>query len=222
MQQVIKRHRSELISDGYKVISNNDLENVHEIHFKIPNRGLAIFPRRAILRLGMVLRDSPIARLVRSYLLNTEEISTLPTPKQDTLRHMVQQLGQQATQLIENADELRSHAEQLKSQSRMIAAIVDQIYLNRGQIGDLRDEIGENRNRIIALENSSKKKISLQLEIEHITQEQINILKRRVKEKGNPCRIWSKLKTHFNITRYIYLPKDKFREALDWLENYRS
>ena len=42
LQQVIKRHRHELISDGYKSLSKSDLRNVYNIHFKIPNRGLAV------------------------------------------------------------------------------------------------------------------------------------------------------------------------------------
>jgi len=39
----------------------------------IPNRGINVFPRRAILRIGMLLRDSVIALEVRSQLLNIEE-----------------------------------------------------------------------------------------------------------------------------------------------------
>lgn len=38
----------------------------------MPNRGLKVFPRRAILRIGMLLRDSEIAREVRTQLLNIE------------------------------------------------------------------------------------------------------------------------------------------------------
>ncbi|WP_052292924.1 phage antirepressor KilAC domain-containing protein [Desulfofarcimen acetoxidans] len=34
---------------------------------------LTIIPRRAILRIGMLLRDSEVAKTVRSYLLNVEE-----------------------------------------------------------------------------------------------------------------------------------------------------
>lgn len=37
------------------------------------NGGLKIFPRRAILRIGMLLRDSKIAKEVRTQLLNIEE-----------------------------------------------------------------------------------------------------------------------------------------------------
>lgn len=41
--------------------------------FDYPTRGTKVFPRRAILRVGMLLRDSDIAREVRTQLLNIEE-----------------------------------------------------------------------------------------------------------------------------------------------------
>lgn len=42
----------------------------------VPNRGTKCFPKRAILRMGMLLRDSEIAKEVRTQLLNTFEHST--------------------------------------------------------------------------------------------------------------------------------------------------
>lgn len=36
----------------------------------IPNRGIKMFPKRAILRIGMLLRDSEVAKEVRTQLLN--------------------------------------------------------------------------------------------------------------------------------------------------------
>lgn len=42
---------------------------------EIPNRGIRIFPKRAILRMGMLLRDSTIAKEVRTQLLNTFEMT---------------------------------------------------------------------------------------------------------------------------------------------------
>ena len=233
LQQVIKRSRTELSGDGYKVLSKSELENVHNVHFEIPNRGLAIFPRRAVLRLGMLLRDSAIAKLVRSYLLNAEESIALSPATRGTLQRMVAQLDRQAEQLIENAhqlsrhagqltehaEELKGHAEQLHSQTRMIKAIVDEIYLNRSEIQEMRKEVSANRKRILALEKLAEE--GREKEIEYLTPEQIKILQSRVQEKGKPATVWARLKLHFGVTRYIFLPKDSFREILDWLEKYR-
>ncbi|HHB2937638.1 MULTISPECIES: hypothetical protein [Bacillus cereus group] len=40
---------------------------------KITYRNVALFPKRAILRIGMLLRDSEVAKEVRTQLLNIEE-----------------------------------------------------------------------------------------------------------------------------------------------------
>lgn len=57
--------------NGKLVITfNNDTE------LTITNRGIKCFPQRAILRMGMLLRDSEIAKEVRTQLLNTFEHAT--------------------------------------------------------------------------------------------------------------------------------------------------
>lgn len=62
---------------GKTVVSlNNDAELI------IPNRGLRTFPKRAILRVGMLLRDSAVAKEVRSQLLNILETTQKELPKE--------------------------------------------------------------------------------------------------------------------------------------------
>lgn len=46
------------------------------IKLVVPRRGVKVFPQRAILRIGMLLRDSLIAKEVRTQLLNIFEHST--------------------------------------------------------------------------------------------------------------------------------------------------
>ena len=206
--------------DGYKIMSSSELEKFHFETLEIPNRGLAIFPRRAILRIGCLLRDSEVAKLVRSYLLNAEESSEVTHHDRQTLQHLVHQLDRHAGQLIENAEELKGHAQQLQSQSRLIKAIVDEIYHNRGRLDTVETDVKQIQDRIAALEKRSRRSRPAK-ESDYLSDEQINILKQRVKDKGNPCRVWARLKLHFGVTRYIFLPKEKFREILDWLENYQ-
>lgn len=90
IQSAYTDHKDELNSDGVSIkahkeflsILKGDLEkrkgkttvlfsDGHSID--VPNRGLRVFPRRAILRIGMLLRDSEVAKEVRSQLLNIEE-----------------------------------------------------------------------------------------------------------------------------------------------------
>lgn len=92
IQSLYKENKEELDSDGVLLKSYRDFLNVLEGQLKIetqkgkvsliysngeilevPNRGIKVFSRRAILRVGMLLRDSKIAKEIRNQLLNIEE-----------------------------------------------------------------------------------------------------------------------------------------------------
>lgn len=45
-------------------------------------------------------------------------------------------------------------------------------------------------------------------------------LKNKAKDKGNMRMLWVKFNRHFEITRYSLLPENRFKEALQWLEDY--
>lgn len=53
------------------------------LNITMSNGGLKVFPRRAILRVGMLLRDSEIAKEVRTQLLNIEEKTSDETKTHD-------------------------------------------------------------------------------------------------------------------------------------------
>ena len=93
IKSLVFDHKDELISDGYNVMSKSDLKKFLKGTFEIPNRGLAIFPRRAVLRIGCLLRDSTVAKLVRSYLLNAEESAAVTPHDRQTLQHLVRAAG---------------------------------------------------------------------------------------------------------------------------------
>ena len=56
---------------GYVVLSYGDNT------LSIPNAGIVVFPKRAVLRAGMLLRDSKVAKEVRTQLLNVFEKATV-------------------------------------------------------------------------------------------------------------------------------------------------
>lgn len=93
IESIYIRHEDELLSDGmcnkkYTELSNLQYEGLKTAKGKVtfilcdgrtldyPTRGVKVFPRRAILRIGMLLRDSEIAKEVRTQLLNIEEKTT--------------------------------------------------------------------------------------------------------------------------------------------------
>ena len=74
IQKVIQRHRDEFKADGLKSIRGKALKDVKDtlsISKKTPQ--LTIWTPRAALRLGMLLRDSEVAKAVRTSLLNAVE-----------------------------------------------------------------------------------------------------------------------------------------------------
>ncbi|MEK7486526.1 MAG: hypothetical protein AABZ60_19555 [Planctomycetota bacterium] len=76
-EQAIKNlvfdHKDEILSDGYKIFKKNGLENFLKETLELPNRGLALSRRQTVLRIGMLLPDSLVAKQIRSYLLKVEE-----------------------------------------------------------------------------------------------------------------------------------------------------
>ncbi len=67
-------HRAELESNGYDVISGARLNSFKEFsQIRSRTRSLALFDRRTLLNVAMLLRDSEVARQVRRYLLDSEQ-----------------------------------------------------------------------------------------------------------------------------------------------------
>lgn len=92
IQKVYQRNRTEIKEDGVVGLSSkyliehfvqldvvNRTKTYAEVEFKdgtkliLPNRGIKAFSKRAVLRIGMLLRDSKVAKEVRTQLLNTFE-----------------------------------------------------------------------------------------------------------------------------------------------------
>lgn len=81
IEKLIERNKDELITDGYLVLRGGEYRKfatdiLSGTNYYNPKaRSLAIFPRRAVLRVGMLLRDSKVAKQVRTYLLDVEEVA---------------------------------------------------------------------------------------------------------------------------------------------------
>lgn len=73
---LVHRHRAELESNGYtvlKAVDNQEFVTLNMEGTQVSGRGTAIFNRRAVLYVAMLLRDSAVARAVRSTLVDTVE-----------------------------------------------------------------------------------------------------------------------------------------------------
>ncbi|MHA5048112.1 restriction endonuclease [Streptomyces sp. SD15] len=82
VRQLVKRHREELEVNGLVVLRGADLRKFESDNMSLSlgsypqaRRSLTIYSRRAILNIAMLLRDSDIARHVRTYLLDMEYLA---------------------------------------------------------------------------------------------------------------------------------------------------
>ena len=80
VKSVVKNNRDELVSDGLKVLRGKDLKDVRSIVDLASDTSQAtIWTPRAALRLGMLLRDSEIAKNVRTVLLDVAmQVPSMP------------------------------------------------------------------------------------------------------------------------------------------------
>lgn len=72
IQTAVLRNRDELDDDGLRVIGRAEFEETFNMKVPSSASSFTLYPRRAVLRVGMLLRESPVARMVRDYLLNAE------------------------------------------------------------------------------------------------------------------------------------------------------
>ncbi|MGW1772279.1 restriction endonuclease [Streptomyces sp. NPDC002104] len=80
MDALVFDHRDELTANGYRVLTGAELtyfKQVSGLSSRAP--AIALYSRRTVLNVGMLLRDSKVARQVRAYLLDAEtETRTRP------------------------------------------------------------------------------------------------------------------------------------------------
>ncbi|MFJ4243007.1 restriction endonuclease [Streptomyces iakyrus] len=76
IRALVHDHRAELEASGYRVLTGTELSDFKQLSgIQSRTRSLALFPRRAVLYIAMLLRDSGVARQVRVYLLDMEYLA---------------------------------------------------------------------------------------------------------------------------------------------------
>jgi hypothetical protein len=74
IESVVRRNRAELEANGYRVLRGQELRDFETVNLTgSKRRAYALFDRRAILNVGQMLVESPIATAVRKHLLDVEE-----------------------------------------------------------------------------------------------------------------------------------------------------
>ena len=71
IKSLVFDNKDELIGNGYRVVEKEELSSLKNLsQLKTRAKSLALFSKRAILNVGMLLRDSKIAKELRSRLLD--------------------------------------------------------------------------------------------------------------------------------------------------------
>lgn len=76
VKSLVKDHRTELETNGYRLLTGEQLRSFKNLSgIQSRTASLALFSRRAVLNVAMLLRDSEVARQVRVYLLDMEYLA---------------------------------------------------------------------------------------------------------------------------------------------------
>lgn len=124
IRQIVVRNRDEIDADGYRVVSRSVFESDIASLSKLDPRArtISIFPRRAILRVGMLLRDSRIAKAVRDCLLDAERAERRPVDVSTIDRSM---LARWVIEAEDRAKAAEAHVALLEPPARAWASLAD-------------------------------------------------------------------------------------------------
>lgn len=121
IRQIIARNSDELLSDGLKTVMGKELKGIlasdnmshtnHKGYFiadgqKFANGKNTLFPKRAILRIGMLLRDSEVAKEIRTRLLDiVHDASNIITENGNTIvENVVEEITEERQLMIDRVD----------------------------------------------------------------------------------------------------------------------
>jgi hypothetical protein len=126
IKKVVQRNRDELKENGLQVLRGAELRDFKRDLTEgqvVPLSGnvnsLMLFPRRAILNVGELLTDSPVAERIRTYLLDVEEIA--PAELRVKAVEMAA-IGRAQLRMLEAASGLVRDASWLDSKARIVVA----------------------------------------------------------------------------------------------------
>lgn len=147
---LVSRNKDELLEDGLTIATGKETKDILvNFNMKITNfrgyfmvddikfasRSNLLFNRRAILRVGMLLRDSIIAKEVRTQLLNIEEKTSVEVKTQDI--HEEQKLALSLGMAIASGDASATaiaYANMMEFQKRHIIKLEQD---NKGLAGEI-------------------------------------------------------------------------------------
>ncbi len=125
VESALRRDKLELKSDGLRVLTGRELKkylsaSLAESQSKAPS-SLTIWTPRAALRLGMLLRDSPIAKAVRTEMLDIAE--SKPVHDLQTLLEASATIIAEHERILDENDQLKKELKEMRSVKSDLAEI---------------------------------------------------------------------------------------------------
>ena len=102
IMQIGNRRKDELSKYGYRTYKKSEILNIQDVCLEnIPNRGLRLYPIKAVILIGMMLTDSPVAEQLRSDIMDILFGNEVAIPTESTIRNVVStELDKRVPQLI--------------------------------------------------------------------------------------------------------------------------
>lgn len=94
--------KDELQSYGYRVYKKSEILNIEGLCLEnIPNRGLRLYPIKAVILMGMMLTESEVAEQLRSDIMDILFGNEVAIPTESTIRNVVStELDKRVPQLV--------------------------------------------------------------------------------------------------------------------------
>jgi len=126
VQKVVQRHKDELMPDGLRKLSAKELKALptqvmDRLSITSMTPSLTIWTPRAALRLGMLLRDSPIAKAVRTEMLDIAE--SKPVHDLQTLLEASATIIAEHERILDENDQLKKELKEMRSVKSDLAEI---------------------------------------------------------------------------------------------------
>ena len=99
---IANRNKNELEKYGYRSYKKSEVLNIHcECLENVPNRGLRLYPIKAVIVVGMMLTESEVAEQLRSDIMNILFGNEIAIPTESTIRNVVStELDKRVPQMV--------------------------------------------------------------------------------------------------------------------------
>jgi hypothetical protein len=138
IKNIINSNRSELKEDGLQVIKGHELRLLKNLSVVPKNApSFTLIPKRAVLRIGMLLQDSDVAREVRTHLLDQEQTNKTV----DVISSLSPQL-QFMIQMEQKTVELENKHNELNQKFSHLSLVVDnEIWITDHQRAEIKQAV---------------------------------------------------------------------------------